>query len=245
VWGCILSILFWTCSLLLSCLLACSALKKIDSALTSVGLLEDVSDPEPVFGQPDSTGLIVVDCQVFRHRTGNLFDVGDVVSQMFAPRKKAHAMEGAFLVDNHKHVVEGQEFPIDWSGSEKLIIFTDLHPGDYRLAQIMVTYDWQDEESVYDEDEGWVTENVTRYSSAIINIPPDAHEALAIELSPMQSIYIGKLTILDEGGDGDNEYEIDNDPNHEIKALKYLIKKYEDSHWVPCWRKRLAELEDT
>jgi hypothetical protein len=214
--------------------------------MTSVGLLNDVSDPEPVFGQPDSTGLIVVDCQVFRHKYGNLLDVGDVVSQMFSGKKEAFSVPGGSLVDNDGHQVEGQEFVVDWSGTEKLIIFSDLHPGDYRLSQVMVTYDWKDEEMVYDEDEGhFVTEEVTRYSSSTIDIPPGLLDSLTTELTPGQSVYIGKLTIFDERGDGDNQYQIDNDPNHEIKALKKLIGKYKDSQWVPHWRKRLTELEET
>jgi hypothetical protein len=214
--------------------------------LTSVGLLNDVSDPEPVFGQPDSTGLIVVDCQVFCDKTVNLLDLGEVASAMFSGKKEAFSVPGGILLDDDGHQVEGQEFIVDWSGTEKLIIFSDLHPGDYRLSQIMVTYDWKDEEMVYDEEEGhYVEKEVTRYSSSIIDIPPGHLEALSNTLTPMQSIYIGKLIIFDEKGDGDNQYQIDSDPNHEIEALKKLIGKFKDSQWVPCWRKRLAELEET
>jgi hypothetical protein len=183
---------------------------------------------------------------VFRDKYSNLLDVGEVVSQMFSGKTEAFAVPGGNLVDNGGHQVEGQAFVVDWSGTEKLIIFSDLHPGDYRLSQIMVTYDWKEEETVYDYDESYcVTKEVTHYSSSIIDIPPGLLEALTTELTPGQSIYIGKLTIFDERGDGDNEYQIDDDPNHEIKALEQLIGKYEDSQWVPHWRKRLAELEET
>ena len=211
-------IILLTC-ISLFCLSGCSTLAK-------VGLWE--IDPKPEFGPPDSTGLVVVDCLVFYDKPiYNILDGGEVLMNLLekaADQNQAFSVPHGRLEDGLGNSAEGTAFGVDWSGSEKLIVFPNLEPGVYRLSQLEVVYKYYTTETVYDHDANeFYEKEASHVTESAIDIPPDKLEELTFEALPGRPVYIGKLIIFDARGDGENEYQINNEPEHEIAALKRLM----------------------
>ena len=217
--------------------------------MTKVGLLNDTSDPAPAFGSPDSTGLVLVDCRVFYNKkTDNILDLEEVAVNALekaADLNQAHLILGGILLNDNGKQVEGKAFGVDWSGSEKLIIFSNVEPSEYHLTQLTVEYGHWAEERAFDYENGeYYDERVWQSEKSTIDIPANALEELTVYVKPSKTIYIGKLRVFDARGDGDNEYQISSYPKNEITAFKRLIKKYKESPWVSFWEKRLNDLEE-
>lgn len=222
----------------------CTTLKKM-------GLVNEVIEPTPEFGSPDSTASVYLDCKVFYDppHDGNIFELGDYLADALFDAIKGleevNGIRGANLLSDDGQSIYGNSFGVDWSGSEELIIFGDLPPGNYRLSQIMATYRDKHEESHYDHEKGkWVDEEVWSYDSTTIDIPAGVLDELSFEIQAGEPRYVGLLIVIDErGARENNQYRIEFMPKYEKKACKRLIKKYKESPWVSRWQERLAELE--
>ncbi|UCD17322.1 MAG: hypothetical protein JSV44_12875 [Candidatus Zixiibacteriota bacterium] len=206
------------------------------ATLEKVGLLTNVDQPEPPFGPPDSTGLVIVECQVFYDTPDNLLQPGKLVmselKESIFGEKEALSICGGSLRDSHGNRILGAAYGVDWSETEMLILFCDLPPGLYRLAQVEARYsDYNDEAEEYE------------YTRSKINIPPGALGELTVTVQPGDPVFIGRLIIFDDrDSEEDDRFHIDADPKYEVRAYKKLLKKYKRSPWVPHWRRRLDAL---
>jgi len=214
-----------TCILIL-CLTGCATLEKI-------GLL-NVVDPKPVWGPPETTGMVIIECRVFTDPAGNLLEPGKIIGQELKEaifgRQEADWVNGK-LTDSLGNQIEGGVYGVDWSGAEMLIIFPELQPGRYRLSQLNAVFRHYD-----DDKKEWYK------SPSTIDIPSDALEELTFNILPGKTVYIGQFEVIESGRD--KSFNINDSTKYEIEAFKKVIKKYKKSPWVSRWQKHLKGLEN-
>jgi hypothetical protein len=191
--------------------------------------------------------MIVVDYQVLCDESDNLLDPGGIVANAIerAVDPNQASVTSGTLVDQDGISVKGEAFVVDWSGTEELIIFPALEPGEYRLAELVAVCKYTTEERAWDPESGkWGDQEIQQEETSIIPIPPDIFDESILSLSAGQIGFIGKIIAVHDVDDHENKCQRDSDPNHEIRALQRMIKKYEECPWKSQLRTRLSQLEE-
>lgn len=252
------------------------------------------------FGSPDSTGTVIVDCTVLccvpdsYDDADGLFNISRLLEQQIdkgwaelvdAPGLDTDAtLKEAILVNAEGDSLKGTPTDLYYEVARNLIVFSDLKPGEYQLAQLVAGYTLSRNQrlSHYDCEgsaptnlhEAWAAECTEELEFAFL-VTADAASRLSFRIGTGEMKYIGRMKLYDLAQppygskrvvdkdlyniDGHNvwiesyadrhtqsltgDFIIDDDPAHEIKALRRLIKKYKSSPWVERWQRRLKALE--
>ncbi|NNE08483.1 MAG: hypothetical protein HKN20_07975 [Gemmatimonadetes bacterium] len=175
--------------------------------------MQDLPDPVAPFvrGSPDSTGLLMVDCDAW-YDPGHTLDfsrnilgqvVGDVIEDALHPRGELMWLRHARIVapDDSTHGGKRTRY-----GSQPVILFSNLAPGIYKLTEIRATHDPLDEEV----DEYYDCDRSTEETSSVLHDPcpvrfdftyelsPESRDSLSIEIRAGETHYLGKLELTEE-----------------------------------------------
>jgi hypothetical protein len=214
----------------------------------SCAQLREVGKSPPIEGNPDLSGIIIVNCEIIAN---------------FQDHGLLYALLG---IDDHAETTSGAVAGVDGillegRASKNVIVFPNLQPGTYKVA--IVRGDRAPPVDSENEIYNCSDESCPDAIELEFLIHTNAQLELTFEVNPGDVVYAGKL-IFNENHDppfsytgglpGDyivdfhqhkakDEITIKWDKKFEIEALENAIAGFKRNHWIEKIERRLKELK--
>lgn len=179
---------------------SCAAVEQLSNLL-------DTEEGEPVhFDSPDSTAMVIVECQVYLD-PGDTIDLANPAESIFGAilgglgeklsgKDERSYLTGGVLAGDEKRLIEGRCF------AKTGVLFHNLRPGMYRLSRLMAsqTLDSDQRKEYYDckSPDKTAFPECPDFLMMTYQFPDTATVDFTFQLEAGDCVYLGKLLLSEE-----------------------------------------------